>query len=383
MPRTTAGLPPAAPAPLPGPRADGPCPEPAVGVTPAVGTGHDVTTTVVRGVLGAGMLVVPPVVLALAGGADLLVWVAHLVLGTAVCVLLARLGAHGRWAPAPVSVVLGAALGPGARRAVDGCFAVAFAAGQAAIAWFVVTALPEAGGPGGGPDGRWLAAGLLVLAAAAALAPVRLPDAVLRARRVVAGGLAAACGVCGWPGDAVAFVPAGTTTTAAVWLAFAATLFAGVGWEAVTEARTGADDASARRTTSAVLRAAAVVAAVYLGLALLTRWSPASGVAADVPLVRPLLGAAVALVLVSYVMTNLRAAARIAARLVRGPDDPPTTPRGLVVAVAALACALVVAADRPGAVPLLLLGPAAAAAVTYALVVPAVVRRAPDPRPHP
>ncbi len=398
MTRTAADLPSAAPAPVPGRRAQEPRPGPGgdtgrvAGAGRAPGAGHDVTTTVVRGVLGAGMLVVPPVVLALATGAGLLVWAAHLVLGATACLLLARLVARGRWAPAPVSLVLGAALGRRARLVVDGCFAVAFAGGQAAIAWFVVTALPGAAGPGAGPDGRWLAVGVLVVAGAVAVSALRVPDAVLRARRLVAGGLAVACGVCGWPGDAAAFVPAGITTTAAVWLAFAATLFAGVGWESVTEARP--DDAAGRRATSAVLRAAAVVAAVYLGLAVLTRWAPASAAAADAPLVRRALGVAVGVVLASYVVTNLRAAAGIAARL-RGPHDGPAAsydgpadpharpaPRGLVVAVAVLACALVVAVDHPGAVPLLLLGPAAAVVVTDALAAVAAVRHA-RPRPHP
>ncbi|WP_240466726.1 hypothetical protein [Streptomyces sp. S5] len=97
---------------------------------------------VAAGVLGAGMLVMPSVVASLTGEGALLVWSAHLVLGATVSLLLALL-VRTRRTPATLAGTVGALLGGWAARAVDGVFAVAFTAGQAAIAWFAATCLPR------------------------------------------------------------------------------------------------------------------------------------------------------------------------------------------------------------------------------------------------
>ncbi|MFD4375619.1 amino acid:polyamine antiporter [Streptomyces sp. NPDC058486] len=334
---------------------------------------------VARGVLGAGMLVMPPVVGALAGGDALLVWTAHVLLGCAVSLVLAAL-VRTRVGPASLAGAVGALLGTWAERAVDGVFAVAFTAGQAAIAWFAATALLTAADgapPGAGTGGLPLALGVLVVAGAAATGPRTLPAAVLRWRPWVTGVLALACAVWLWPGDPAALTgsalaPSGLTEGGALWLALAALFFAGVGWEVVTGA-VPATAAGAGRTAVGVLLGAAVVAAAYLGLAAV-QGQGASG-AAPAPL-RWVLAGATAAVLTSYVFTNVRTAARIAARLYpggrRSAERGPA--RALVVAVGAACCAFAWAGAGGGGVPLLLLGPAAAALVGYSLGAVAAVR---------
>ncbi|MGW3514619.1 amino acid:polyamine antiporter [Streptomyces hydrogenans] len=344
--------------------------------------GRPVRTLAARvagGVLGAGMLVMPPVVVALAGGDGLLVWTAHVLLGGAVALVLAAL-VRARIGPASLAGAVGALLGTWAERVVDGVFAVAFTAGQAAIAWFAATALLTAADgapPRAGTDGLPLALAVLVAAGAAALGPRTLPAPVLRWRPWVTGVLALACAAWAWPGDPAAWAgtplaPSGLTPDGALWLALAALFFAGVGWEAVTGAAP-ATAAGPGRTAAGVLLGTAAVAVVYLGLAAVQeRAAPGP---APAPL-RWALAGATAAVLASYVFTNVRTAARIAARLYpggrRSAERGPA--RSLVVAVCAACCAFAWAGARDGGVPLLLLGPAAAALTGYALGAAAAVR---------
>ncbi|MFE5793162.1 amino acid:polyamine antiporter [Streptomyces sp. NPDC056503] len=345
-----------------------------------------------RGVLGAGMPVMPPVVAALAGADGLLVWTAHVLLGGSVALVLAAL-VRTRVGPTSLAGAVGALLGTGAERVVDGVFAVAFTAGQAAIAWFAATLLLTAADgapPRAGTAGLPLALAVLVAAGAAALGPWTPPAAVLRWRLWLTGALALACAVWVWPGDLAAgaagtpLAPAapsglpgipglpGLSGNGALWLALAALFFAGVGWESVTGAVPAAA-AGPRRTAAGVLLGTAVVAAVYLGLAAVQGRGPHP--LAPAPL-RWALAGATAAVLTSYVFTNIRTAARIAARLHPAGRRPSghLPARALVVAVAAACCAFAWAGARDGGVPLLLLGPAAAALVGYALGAAAAVR---------
>ncbi|ATE55464.1 amino acid:polyamine antiporter [Actinosynnema pretiosum] len=326
------------------------------------------------GVLGAAMLVMPPVVAALTGGRAPLVWAAHVALGGAVALVLAEL-VRARVPPAALAGAVGALLGPWAARVVDGVFAVAFTAGQAAIAWFAATCLLAAPGgalPEPGVDVLLVALAVLVVAVLAALSPFPPPPSALRLRPWVTGALALACVVLGWPGAPQAgahtpFAPTGLPPGGAVWLALAALFFAGVGWESVTSV-VPAVAAGARRTAGGVALGVAAVAVVYVGLSA----APAATTAAEVPgPLRWALAVALLLVLTSYCFTNVRAAARITARL-----HPDWRPGRVVVAVVGLACcAFACAGARDGAVPLLLLGPAAAALVGYALAAVAAVRR--------
>ncbi|MGW4051414.1 amino acid:polyamine antiporter [Streptomyces sp. NPDC004779] len=329
------------------------------------------------GVLGAGLLVMPPVVAALAGGDALLVWAAHVVLGGSVSLVLALL-VRARIGPSSLAGAVGALLGDRAERTVDGVFAVAFTAGQAAIAWFAATALLTAADgtpPRAGPGGLPLALGVLAVGVAGALAPLKLSPAVLRWRPWVAGALALACAVWLWPADpgaGTALAPSGLPGAGALWLALTALFFAGVGWEVVSGAAPAAG-AGPRRTAVGVVLGAVLVGVVYLGLAAVQRQGARAP--AGAPL-RWVLAVATAAVLTSYVLTNVRTAARIAARLHpagrRSTDRAPAP--GLVAAVGAACCAFAWAGARDGGVPLLLLGPAAAALVGYALAAAAAVR---------
>lgn len=239
-------------------------------------TGHPpapLAGQVAAGVLGAGMLVMPSVVASLTGEGALLVWSAHLVLGATVSLLLALL-VRTRRTPATLAGTVGALLGGWAARAVDGVFAVAFTAGQAAIAWFAATCLltaAQGAPPRPGTAGLLLALALLVVAVAAALTPLQLPAAVLRLRPWAAGAVALACVAWSVPGQAAAgaptsLAPPGLTGAGAWWLALAALFFAGVGWEVVTSAVPGTA-AGARSVAGGVATGAAGVAVVHLGLA--------------------------------------------------------------------------------------------------------------------
>ncbi len=340
---------------------------------------------VAGGVLGAGMLVMPPVVAALAGGRSLLVWSAHILLGGSISLMLA-MSVRVRVRPTSLAGAVGALLGQWAERVVDAVFAVAFTAGQAAIAWFVATCLLTAANgalPRPGVDGLLLALGVLAVAVLAALSPLSLPAVVLRLRPWATGALALACAAWGWPavlaaGSHTTLAPSGLSPDGGQWLALAALFFAGVGWEAVTTVVPAAA-AGARRTAAGVALGAACVAIVYLGLATvqrLTAGEPAAGNPVSTPL-RWVFAAAVAIVLTSYCFTNVRAAARIVTRLRPGhrcrSDRGPA--RLVIAAVGAACCAFACAGVRDGAVPLLLLGPAVAALTGYGLAAAAAVRR--------
>jgi amino acid efflux transporter len=338
-----------------------------------------------RSVLGAGMVVMPPVVAALAGGHSLLIWSAHILLGGSISLMLAML-VRARVRSTSLAGAVGELLGTWAERAVDGVFAVAFTAGQAAIAWFAATCLLTAAHgslPRPGTEDLLLALGILVVAVLAALSPLVLPAAVLRVRPWIAGAVALACAAWGWPGTPATgshtpFVPSGLTSDGAQWLALAALFFAGVGWEAVTGI-VPTVAAGPRRTAAGVVLGVVCVAAVYLGLAAVQRLAggtPDGQDSVSAPL-RWALAGATTVVLISYCLTNVRTAARIASRL--HPRGRRTAERGpakaVIAAVGAACCAFAWLGDRDGAVPLLLLGPAAAALIGYALAAAAAVRR--------
>ena len=336
---------------------------------------------VCRNVLGAGMVIMPPVVAALTGGHGLLVWSAHILLGGSISLMLAML-VRARVRSTSLAGAVGALLGSWAGRVVDGAFAVAFTAGQAAIAWFAATCLLTAANgalPRPGVAGLLVTLGLLAVAALAALSPLSLPAVVLRLRPWVAGVLALAGAAGGWPGlpapgAATPLAPPGLSPDGGQWLALMALFFAGVGWESVTAivpvAATGP-----RRTVAGVALGVASVGVVYLGLAtVLAAGEPAVQDAASAPL-RWVLAIATAGVLTSYCFTNMRAAARIAARLRPGERYPAEggPARAIVAAVGAACCAFALVGVWDDAVPRLLLGPAAAALIGYALAAVAAV----------
>ena len=359
-------------------------------------------------VLGAGMLVMPPVVAALAGRDGVLVWSAHILLGAAVSLLLAAL-VRTRVRPGSLAAAVGALLGSRARRTVDGVFALAFTLGQAAIAWFAATCLLTAADgavPRPGTDALPAALGVLGAAVLAALSPLVFPAAVLRWRPWAAGAVALACAAYAWPAVPAAGVgsplaPSGLSHGGAEWLALAALFFAGVGWEGVTGV-VPTVAAGPGRTAAGVTLGAGAVAFVYLGLATVRRLADGATATGQGSVSTPLrwtLALATVLVLTSYCTTNVRTAAGIAARAWRAdsggrgglgvgggggvgdglgaPERPEPAPaKALVAAVGVACCAFACAgAAGAGAVPLLLLGPAAAALTGYGLAAAAAVRR--------
>lgn len=342
-------------------------PVPARDTLPGPGSGRpeaSIAWAVATGVLGAGMLVMPPVVAGLAGTDSLSVWTAHILLGGAVSLLLALL-VRGRTGPAPLAASTGVLLGRWAERLVDAVYALAFTAGQAAIAWFTAAcalAAVEGTVRPPGTAGLLVALGVLGVALALALSPLRLSSTLLRRRPWVTGAVALACAALAWPlvspDASTPLTLPGVRPEGALWLALAALFFAGVGWEAVTSA-VPTTRTTAGRTAAGVGLGVVVVAVVYLGLAAVRE------AAAPEPLpvwARLSLGATVAVLLTSYCFTNIRTAARIAARL--RPDGAGSS-RMLVAAVGAVCCGFAVAGGREGAVPLLLLGPALGAFTAY------------------
>ncbi|MGG2459282.1 amino acid:polyamine antiporter [Streptomyces sp. RGM 3693] len=356
----------------------------------------EIATRLSGGVLGAGMVIMPPVVAALTGGHSLRVWPAHILLGGSVSLMLAMV-VRARVRPTSLAGTVGALLGSWAERAVNGAFAIAFTAGQAAIAWFAATCLLTAANgslPRPGTEGLLLALGVLAAAVLAALSPLSLPAVVLRLRPWGTGVLALACAAWGWPaapavGAHTPLAPPGLTSGGAQWLALAALFFAGVGWEAVT-AVVPVAALGRRRTAAGVALGAASVAVVYLGLATVQRLAAGAPAAQD-PVSAPLrwvFAVATAAVLTSYCFTNVRTAARIAARLrparlrpaEQGPAEQGPSERApakaVIASVGASCCAFACAgAAWDGTVPLLLLGPAAAALIGYGLAAVAAVRR--------
>ncbi len=337
-------------------------------------------------VLGAGMLVMPPVVAALASRHSIRVWSAHMLLGASISLMLAAM-VRAQVQSTSLAGLVGGLLGRWSELAVDGAFVAAFCFGQAAIAWFAATSLVTAvdgSSPRPGSVGLLLALGVLAVAVLAALSPLALPPAVLRLRPWVAGGVALACAAVSWAvpaaGARTPLAPAGLSVDGAQWLALMALFFAGVGWEAVTAAVPGTA-ARPGRVAAGVGLGAAAIAAVYLGLATVRHLATEASEGAQPSMAAPLrwmLAIATAAVLTSYCFTNVRTAARIASRLRHGGRDARAQqPAKAVIAIVGLACCAIAcgSAAVTGAVPLLLLGPAAAALIGYGLAAVAAALR--------
>lgn len=338
-------------------------------------------------VLGAGMLVMPAVVAALAGRHSIRVWSAHILLGASISLMLAAL-VREQVQSTSLAGVVGGLLGRWAELVVDGAFAVAFCFGQAAIAWFAATCLLTAvdgSVPRSGTVGLLIALGVLAVPVLAAISPLALPPAALQLRPWVAGTVALACASVAWaavPAGAAhtPLAPAGLSAAGAQWLALTVLFFAGVGWEAVTAVVPGTA-ARPGRVAAGVSLAAAAVAVVYLGLVLVQRLALAASGGTQHSMAAPLrwaLAIATAAVLASYCFTNVRTAARIATRLRHGGRGACAhSPGKAVIATLGVACCAIACwpAAGDGAVPLLLLGPAAAALIGYGLAAVAAARR--------
>lgn len=314
---------------------------------PAVGRGLGIA----EGVLGAGLLVLPPVAAGVAGAGAPAAWVAQLLIGASVAALLGLLAAR-RGTPGGLPDLLGAVLGPAARRLVVAVYLVGFTVGQAALALVAGRLLYAALGrppTGAGP----LLSGAAVLALGVAGSRLTWSTAARRIR--LAAVLAVALVGCGWPAMYAAAglleLPGGDRWAVAVFLLF----FASVGWES-----------AGRSPGPGRVLPATAVALVAVGLAELTLavlLDARAGVG-DTDLILSLRVAAAAgsVTLAAYVSTNLAAVLRFGAEL-----GAPT--RGSTAVVAALAAAgAMVGADALGwGVTALLLVPCLATWTAYLL----------------
>jgi amino acid efflux transporter len=325
-------------------------PAPGGGPGPGAGRGADVRRGLglAEGVLGAGLLVLPPVVAGVAGSAAPAAWVVQLLLGASVAALLGSLAAR-RGVPGGLQDLIGAVLGPAARRTVVAAFLVGFTVGQAALALaagrLLVTALGVSWSP------LWAGAAVLALGAAGA----RVPWSV-RGRRVrLAVALAVALAACTWPAvyatSGLLAPPGGDRWVVAVFLLF----FAGVGWESAGRATGGGRVLPATAVALAAVGLVQLTLAVVLDVRSGTIDAPANWSLRAIMMCG-------SVTLLAYVGTNLAAAGRFATEL--KPSIGRTAP--LVLAVAAAAA--MVGADALGwGVTALLFVPCLAAWVGHLL----------------
>jgi amino acid efflux transporter len=324
-------------------------------------------------ILGAGLLLAPPVVAGLAGPAAPAAWLIHLGLGAAFSMALG-LHAQARGRPTSIAELTGAALGGWGERAVLASYFGGFTVGQAAIA--LAAGHFAAVGFGWSQPAAAAAAGCVLLAVATlgAAAGIQLDDRARRCRLAATAALAGyGCARPEWFA-AVHLLPDGVRRwfTGAVFVAF----FAGVGWES--SARIGPSVAGRRRLIGAVLLGAALVGCAYLGLALLLQVRSAGAVGLPDGLLDRALALAAAATLALYCMTNLTAAAGLAralrARSTAGTAGPGRVGR-TVPPVGAASIGLVVLAAIIGWSPgQLLIGPCLATCTGYLLAGVATAR---------
>ncbi|MGH3934302.1 MAG: hypothetical protein ACRDS1_04885 [Pseudonocardiaceae bacterium] len=304
-------------------------------------------------VLGAGMLLVPPVTAGLAGDRAPAAWLITLVVGASFS---ACLGLVARSLPeehTSIFDVVGATLGDWARRLVLATYLAGFVIGQGAIA---VAAGHFLGYGLGLPEHAYLLGALvLALATVASAGGVVLGGRVGRLRLAVTGAIALAC--CAWP---QVFTASALLVSDPQWFggALLVVLFAGVGWES--SARIAPGLAGSRTVIRGVAMGAGLVLAGYLLLVVvLSQRLPVEGAGSSA-----LRGLAVlaAVVLAGYCMTNITTAARFGHAL-GGPGGPVTR-----AGVGAAGVAVVAIAALPGwTVAGLLVGPSLAAWLSYLL----------------
>ncbi|MBM9504111.1 hypothetical protein [Actinacidiphila acididurans] len=262
---------------------------------------------VAEGVLGAGLLLMPPVAAGLAGGAAPWAWAFTLGTGTLFCLAIGAL-ALSRTGPGSLAEVTGRALGPRAEDAVTALYLAGFTVGQAAIA-LAAWRLAAAGLGTGTGQAAWWALLVPVLATGFAARGVLPPAGWRRARPAAAWLLAVV--LCADPAllSAAGLVPGGGHRW---WAAAFLLLFAGVGWERV--ARIAPGLAGLRRTAAAVLTGALLVTAACLVPALWLRAALPPSPGAPGPVTRTAAVAA-ALLLATYCATNIEAAGSFLLRL--------------------------------------------------------------------
>lgn len=313
-------------------------------------------------VLGAGMLVVPPIAAGLAGVLAPAAWVIHLLLGAVFSAALGSLALARPAAPASIVGLTGAVLGRRAGTALVAVYLCGFVVGQAALA--TVAGRFAALCSDAMRSAAALALAVLVIAAATAgcLGGVTLGPGARRIRLLVT--LVLAVYGCARPDlfQAAGLVPGTHWPAAALFLL----LFAGVGWEG--SARLASRAGTQRCLMATVGLGAAMVATVFLGLVLLLGVPGSHGPAALNGPDRIAAGCAVPLLL-CYCLTNVAAAAQFARTLGMRGDRTATASVGtgcLMVLLGGAAIGLGPAG--------LLAGPASATLTGYLLACAACLR---------
>lgn len=304
-------------------------------------------------VLGAGMLLVPPVTAVLAGDGAPAAWLITLVIGAGFSACLGLVSRSLPDACESIFDVVGATLGGRARRVVLATYLAGFVIGQGAIAVAAGHFLAY----GLGLPGHAYLLGALVLASAttASAGGVVLGDRARRLRLAVTGVIALAC--CALP---QVFTASALLVPDPNWFggALFVVLFAGVGWES--SARIAPGLADGRTVIRSVAMGAGLVLAGYLLLVvLLSQRIPTAP--ADSSALRGLAVLAAG-ALVGYCVTNITAAARFLHAL-GGPGG-----RGARTGVGAAGLAVIAIAAIPGwTVAGLLAGPSLATWLSYLL----------------
>jgi amino acid efflux transporter len=304
-------------------------------------------------VLGAGMLLVPPVTAGLAGDGAPAAWLITLLIGAGFSACLGLVARSVSDQRKSIFDVVGATLGDRARRVVLATYLAGFVIGQGAIAvaagGFLAYAL--------GLPGHAYLLGMLVLALATAASAggVVLGDRSRRLRLAMTGAIALAC--CAWP---QVFTASALLVPDPTWFggALFVVLFAGVGWESSARIAPGLTDG--RTVLRGVMMGAGFVLTGYLLLVVLLS-QRISTAHADSSALRGL-AALAAVVLTVYCLTNITAAARFVPAL-GGPDAGVAR-----TGVGAASAAVVAIAAMPGwTVAGLLAGPSLATWLSYLL----------------
>lgn len=310
-------------------------------------------------VLGSGMLLIPPIILGFAGSAAPAAWMAHLTGGAALS-LLVGLVAYERKGAGSIADLGGAILGRWAYYSISIAYLVGFTVGQAAIALagggFVAGSI-------GSSQRAAYGAALLLAATAAAVAGVELGRRARRLRLGLTATLAMLAAL--RPEVLVSSGLLQPVRRRELGAAMLLLLFAGVGWES--SGRRSADLTSRNQVITSVAIGAALVAVALL-LPVLTLQKRAGAIANDDVLTRTV-AAAAALVLWSYCVAGLAAAAAMITEL--GGSNRRWV--RAAVGAASTAALLITLALGTGVVGLLLV-PCLAAWVAYTLLTWAMAR---------
>lgn len=333
-------------------------------------------------VLGAGLILSPPITVGLAGRQGWLAFLAHLVLGGTFCFAVGVLG-RIRGPVSGLAELAGKAGWPafgrvGAARVVTSLYLGGFIAGQAAIAltagWLIGYVL---NGSGRSAASNLMAVGsgvgVIVFAVAVNAAGRSVPRSARNWRILVAFLLAVA--LCSDPGLLRASEMLPVIRGPEFWTATFLLLFAGVGWErsAALASSVGSDRAMAR----AVLSGWVIVAAAYLVLCVIAEISRGAGQGVWPSAMSRSLALLAAALLASFCVTNVEAASGFLVTLapVAGKPDRLSRPAAAVAVGTAVSLVLACALGAGWHAYQLLAGPAVATLLIYLIALCSGLKR--------